>query len=596
MVFEGQDVLGDGVNIASRIQEGAEKDCILISGAVYRDIRNKTDIRTSFIEERSFRNVDEPVRIYQVSSGEEPMPTTHSPVPEKHKSRSINRKLVWGVVGMMVIVVAAILVWQIFSGEQISPTNTDSSRVEADKSIAVLPFTDMSRDKDQEYFCEGMMDEILTHLYKTGDLRVISRTSVMGYKGTTKKTKEIARELGVAHVVEGSIRKAGENVRITVQLIDSADDQHIWAESYDREISDIFTIQSEVARKIASSLKATIIPDVSERLHTIPTRNLDAYELFLKGNEAYWNRTWSLDNTDKLDESMHCFEKAIELDPDFALAYIGLGRSYWWYAHIKLDSSRFLLWEKSRDYLETAIEKDPYNGWAYAEYALVLSNWVWDSTAARENFDLSLRLMPSKPDSYIHYFWHEYRVGNCEKIAHIVEMGKKNGIHRNNPLNIWDIGIFHCQKKYEEIVSIADQYWDGSNIGASLLWILFDVYLHEKKYEKTEVISDIFINIEGIWSIVFQAISAGAQNDSVKTHKLIEELKSKSGESPIPNVLYAAIYAALGEKESMYQHLELALDNREKELHDNNFFSSFNPFRNEPHFQDIERRMWIPLE
>lgn len=178
MVFEGQDVLGDGVNIASRIQEGADEGCILISGAVYRDIRNKTDIRTSFIEEHSFRNVDEPVRIYQVLSGDEPLPNTHSPVPKKHKSQIINRKLIWGVALFLVVLVAATFSWLFLTEDQISPSISDSSIAEVDKSIAVLPFTNLSDDPEQEYFSQGMMEEILNHLFQINQISLLFLNAV----------------------------------------------------------------------------------------------------------------------------------------------------------------------------------------------------------------------------------------------------------------------------------------------------------------------------------------------------------------------------------------------------------------------------------
>ena len=145
----------------------------------------------------------------------------------------------------------------------------------------------MSSDPEQEYFSDGMMEDILTHLYKIGDLRVTARTSLMGYKGTTKKVTEIGRELGVAHILEGSVRKSGDRVRITVQLIGARNDQHLWAESYDRELTDVFAIQSEVAQAVALALKAVISPEVKERIEILPTENLVAYDLYLKGSDTF---------------------------------------------------------------------------------------------------------------------------------------------------------------------------------------------------------------------------------------------------------------------------------------------------------------------
>jgi TolB-like protein len=241
MLLVGADVLGDSVNIASRLQESAEEGCISISGAVYRDVKNKAGIEAEFLEDKTFKNVDEPVKVYKVHCEvEEQEPSTEQP--------SKRNKLLYYIIAGLVVVIAAILLWQVLITKETIPIIVESEEVEIDRSIAVLPFANLSDDPEQEYFSIGIMDEILMHLYKIGDLRVTSRTSVMGYKDTSKNIKEIADELGVAHILEGSVRKSGNKVRIIVQLIDPSTDQHLWAESYDRELADVFVIQSEVAK------------------------------------------------------------------------------------------------------------------------------------------------------------------------------------------------------------------------------------------------------------------------------------------------------------------------------------------------------------
>ena len=191
------------------------------------------------------------------------------------------------------------------------------------RSIAVLPFENLSSDPENEYFSDGITEDILTHLSKIGNLRVISRTSVMRYKSTDKSLQQIANELGVAHVLEGSVRRAGDRVRIVAQLIDARSDQHLWAETYDRDLKDIFAIQSEIAQKIAAALQAELSPAERRRIEAQPTENLTAYDFYLRGRD-YYNRYRKEQN----EIAIELFKKAIRLDSTFALAYAGLGDAY----------------------------------------------------------------------------------------------------------------------------------------------------------------------------------------------------------------------------------------------------------------------------
>jgi len=213
------------------------------------------------------------------------------------------------------IVVLALLAWYFFT----PPKTASTSR----KSIAVLPFTNLSANKDDEYFSDGITEDILTQVSKIGDLRVISRTSIMQYKGTKKSIQEIANELNVETILEGSVRRAGNHVRIVAQLIDARNDEHLWSETYDKEYAQIFAIQSDVAQKIAAALKAKLSPAEKERIEKKPTNNLTAYEYYLKGRDYYY-RYQKQANENAID----LFEKALELDPNYALAYAGLGDAY----------------------------------------------------------------------------------------------------------------------------------------------------------------------------------------------------------------------------------------------------------------------------
>lgn len=191
------------------------------------------------------------------------------------------------------------------------------------KSIAVLPFKNMSDSKEDEYFSDGMTEDIITQLSRIGDLQVISRTSVMKYKGTQKTSREIGEELGAAAILEGSVRRDGQRVRIVGQLIDAQRDNHLWAETYDRELKDIFAIQSEVAQKIATSLQATLSPGELSQITKKPTESIDAYAYYLRGRD-YYNQYTKENN----ERAIGLFARALAIDSKFALAHAGLGDAY----------------------------------------------------------------------------------------------------------------------------------------------------------------------------------------------------------------------------------------------------------------------------
>src|SRR5438445_1652729 len=200
-----------------------------------------------------------------------------------------------------------------------------------DKSIAVLPFQNLSDEKENAYFADGIQDDILTNLSKIGDLKVISRMSVMTYRGDgARNAREIGKTLGVATLLEGSVRRAGNRVRVSVQLINANNDEHIWSEDYERDLTDVFEIQTDLAQKIASALQAKLSPNEKARLDNRPTQNPDAYLLFVQAHD-YANRTDMFRDTTLKAEPL--FEQAIKLDPNFAAAFAGLSIVESWLYH-----------------------------------------------------------------------------------------------------------------------------------------------------------------------------------------------------------------------------------------------------------------------
>ena len=237
--------------------------------------------------------------------------------PKKSITRHTGRKIVW-ITLVLAVAAAGLFAFQFFGPKFGGPAKSEAATI-SNKSIAVLPFDNLSRDPDNAYFSEGIQDEIITRLAKIGTFKVISRTSTEQFGSKLGNVGEIARQLGVAHILEGSVQKNGDSVRVNVQLINALTDAHLWADTYDRKLTDIFAIESEIAKSVAENLKARLNGRAEEVLAARPTENPAAHELYLKGR-YFWNRR----NTASLRKAGDYFQQAIDLDPNYALAYAGL--------------------------------------------------------------------------------------------------------------------------------------------------------------------------------------------------------------------------------------------------------------------------------
>src|SRR5260370_472061 len=237
--------------------------------------------------------------------------------PNKSIKRGTGRKIV-AVTIALAVVATGLFVYQLVRSTSDTSGSTTAATI-ANKSIAVLPFDNLSRDPDNAYFCEGVQDEILTRLAKVADLKVISRTSTQHFKSTPDNLPQIAKQLGVAHIVEGSVQKSNDQVRVNVQLINAQNDAHLWAEIYDRKLTDIFAVESDIAKTIAETLQAKLTGSEKISIAKTPTVNPEAYELYLKGR-FFWNKGTAAD----LRKGIDYFNQATSKDPGYALAYAGL--------------------------------------------------------------------------------------------------------------------------------------------------------------------------------------------------------------------------------------------------------------------------------
>ena len=304
------------------------------------------------------------------------------------------RKIDYLIIGVLVIAVGFLLSDKFQPGEQetaLEVIETDGSRI----SIAVLPFDNRSNREEDEFFTTGIHDDLLTTIAKIGSMKVISRTSVMQYKDTTKNIPQIARELGVANILEGGVQRSGNQVRINVQLIDAETDEHLWAEIYDRQLTaeNLFMIQSEVSNAIAKALQATLSPEEQKRINAIPTQNLEAYEAYLLGRQKWTARTAT-----STAESAALFQKAIDLDPDFAQAYAGLGDAYRHQVpYGGLPGSE--MFPKAERAILKALELDDQSGEAWASLG-GLKGQMGELSASEEALRHAIELNPNYSAAY----------------------------------------------------------------------------------------------------------------------------------------------------------------------------------------------------
>lgn len=426
--------------------------------------------------------------------------------------------------------------------------------LDSEKSIAVLPFRNISNDNENQYFADGVMEEILNHLFNVTELRVISRTSVEQFRESNKTAPEIAKILGVKYVLEGSVQKYGNKVRVTIQLIDTKREQHIISKKFDREMSDIFNIQSEIAKQVASELQTSLSLEEIKKIDARPTQNLEAYNLYLLGR-FYLNRS----TENELKKSKDYFEKALIIDPNFTSAIIGLSRVHFSLAFfgwsspsigfgkakelaltaLKLDKNSAEAhsalgsiycwsewkWEEARKEYIKAIELKPNDASGYADYSVLL-DILGEREKAREQINIALELAPTSPDCIYQSSWYYYNERKFdESLA---------GWQKFKEFNMNDIWAYmNCLSIYfwqdDGPKSIAELQKIFSKDTASLKY----VYKVKQLYEQSGEIG--LLN----WLI------------DLELHK----------PNPSPIIL-ANYYAQLGNKEAVLNHLEKAVKER----------------------------------
>jgi len=430
------------------------------------------------------------------------------------------------------------------------------------ESIAVLPLKNLSGVPEQEYFADGITEELISSLTQIKALkRVISRTSVMKYKGALKTIPEIARELGVDAIVEGSVSYAEQRVRITIQLIEAKSDRNIWSKSYERNLSNILVLQSELARAIAREIKVVLTPEEAARLGRARPVNTESYQLYLKGRH-FWNKR----TKESISKAIESFEKAIELDPNYALAYVGLADAYNMLGSYNLLPSNEA-YPKAKAAALKALEIDDTLAEAYTSLAWVKYRFDWDWFGAEADFNWAIGLNPSYATAHQWYGALLRDMGRFEKARVEIERAQEL-----NPLSLpinTSLGfLFYCERQYDQAI---EQCKKAIQIDASFPWV-HDVlgvsYLQKGDFEQAIKELQKAVKLSGsspeyLADLGYGYARAGEKSEALK---IFEELQEQSKHKYVPQYEMALIYAGLGQKGEAFAYLEKACDARSGSL------------------------------
>ncbi len=493
------------------------------------------------------------------------------------------RKAVW-VVGLTVVALAAVLVG--LNVGKLRERLLGGAAPGQITSLAVLPLENLMGDSEQDYFVDGMHDELIANLAKIGALTVISRTSAMRCKGTDKSLPEIARELGVDAVIEGTVRRAGNQVRITVQLIEAATDKHLFAESYQRELRNILALQSEVAQAIAREIKVAVTPEEEARLARARTVNPEAYEAYLKGR--YQLSKWTEDSTKK---GMEYFRRAIEIDPGYAPAYAGLADAYYGLSNLYLPPREAM--PKARAAALKALEIDERLAEAHTSLAMVKAFYDWDWEGAEREFKRALELNPGYADAHLWYGCHLVGVGRSEEA--LAQAKQAQDLDPLSPgINGYGGLVFYLAGQYDQAIERARKAIEMEPTPIAH-WVLGLAFEQKGMYKEAVAEYRKAVSLGG--GPQGQAVlghGSAVSGQTSEARKILAQLMALSKRTFVSGYGIATIYAGMGEKDQAFGWLEKAYEQRAENLVWLKIDPRFESLRDDHRFQSLLRRLNFP--
>ena len=580
VVFDDEDVFGDGVNIASRLEPLAPVGGIYISESVFRNIQNKKGIETEFIREETLKNVKHPVRIYEVNVEKEIKQAEHE------EERMVRSKFPYILIVALVIIIAGILIW---NNQPKKPNGLPATEDNPNKeiSIAVLPFDNLSGDPEQEVMCDGLTEEIIHYLSIIKEFdKVISRSSIMTFKDSNKTIPEVAKLLNVNFILEGSYRQSGNRLRITAQLIEASSDNHLWTEIYERPAGDIFDIQSDIAKKIASNLKGELSTGENKQIAKRPTDNLEAYSLYLKGR-YFWNKR----TKEGFNEAIKYYQDAIEKDNNYALAYAGLADCYINASFYEYIPPQYGC-EEAKIPLTKVFKIDNNLSEAYASMALLMRNCEWDWDSSLHSIERAIQLNPNNANAHLWYSGLLSLLGFHNEA--IIEAKRAQALDPLSPFINSSVAIrLYYARKFDQAIEEAskaliinpDFYLAHNFLG--LAYLQKGMFTKAVEHMKlAEMHSGKSFGTKATLGYVY-----GKIGNFREAQIILDSLKECSKKEYVSPISIARVYIGIGEEEQAINYLEKAFEEKENRLIRLNSNPIYDPLRSNPRYKKLLEKM-----
>jgi TolB-like protein/Flp pilus assembly protein TadD len=454
-------------------------------------------------------------------------------------------------------------------------------------SVAVLPFSNLSADPENEYFSDGITFDIINHLAKITGLKVISRTSVMGYKATEKRLRQIGEELGVTSIVEGEVQRIGDRVRINAQLLDARTDEHLWAEQYDRELLDVFAIQSDVAVKVATALKATLTPSEEERIEATPTDDFNAYTLYLKGR-YFWDK-----RGEGLKKGLEYFQRALEIDREYALAHTGVADCYSllsFYGYLAPKEAM----PRAKAAAMRALEIDKDLAEAHCSLGFARCFFDWDLEAAERDFRQAMELNPGYAPAY---FWYAGLLTSTGRFAEAAGQNER-GLSVD-PLSVF--GNMHYgwnlvgPRQYERARTQLTKALELEPTYPLAHWLLGGAYWYDSRTDEAIASFERAVEHSGnaLWFRAYLASALGESGRVDEARAVLSEMETQSRHRYVRAALTAIVCMGLGEWDEALEWLEKAFDERDMWMITFNVDPLFDPVRSNPRFIALMEKVGV---
>lgn len=456
-------------------------------------------------------------------------------------------------------------------------------------SIAVLPFADMSAQKDQEYFCDGTAEELINALTHIKDLRVVARTSAFAFRGEKLDVREIGKKLNVSTVLEGSIRKAGNRIRVTAQLINVEDGYHLWSEKFDREMEDIFAIQDEISMAIVGHLKVKLLVNERAAIEKRPTDDLEAYNLYLKGLHFGWKPY-----EDALKKSLDYYRKAIDRDPTFTLAYVGIGNTYYALSALSLRPPASVM-PKAKAALKKALELDDSLAEAHALAAALAYFYDWDWKAAEKSYQRTFELNPGYAMAHAQYAWFLLAMNRFDEAIREIKLAQE--LDALLPLfYAMSVGIHRAVGKYDEAIQEFHKAIElDPDIGLAYFHLgcaYLDKNMMEEAISTFQKARELVTGLG--WAEAKLGVIHALQGEKEKASQILDELVERKKNTYIESFSIACLYSHLGNTDRAFEYLDKAYEERDILMPYLNLYNVFELSKEvyaDPRFKKLLKKM-----